>query len=232
MTIITLANSKGGPGKTTLSQAIIASLAADGANVVAIDADPTGTLSRWKDHLYEGPAFSCHHETDEVRLAHLIHKVAADADTVIIDTAGFGNRAATVAMTGADLVLIPMSPGEGDVKEAARTVDLVGGVAAAARRSIPYRVIFNKMKPTTALSRHAVAESTDLPRLAAFFSDLVAFGEMGFSGRIPTGKAGAEIAAVMAELRAGGWLPAATNTSSVNTKDDNTKDDNTKGATK
>jgi hypothetical protein len=55
--------------------------------------------------------------------------------------------------------------------------------------------------------------------LEAGLSDLVAYGEMGFSGRMPTGKAGAEAAALIAELRAIGFLPALIdNTASVKTK--------------
>jgi cellulose biosynthesis protein BcsQ len=41
---------------------------------------------------------------------------------VVVDTAGFGNQAATVAAAAADLVLAPVSPGEADVMEAQRTV--------------------------------------------------------------------------------------------------------------
>lgn len=219
MAILTIASSKGGPGKTTLAELIVGSLAAEGLSVVALDADPTGGLSRWASRLYEGPAFACHHEADEARLAHLIHRVAREADVVIVDTAGFGNRAATVAMTAADAVLVPMVPGEGDVTEAARTVELVSGVASAARRDIPCRVILNRVRSATALSRHAAAEAASLPRLESSLSDLVAYGEMGFSGRMPTGKAGIEAAALIQELRRLAFLlDASSNTSSGRTE--------------
>ena len=99
MTILTIASSKGGPGKTTMAELIVGTLASQGVNVIALDADPTAGLSRWAARLYEGPTFTCHHEADEARLAHLIHRVAQEADVVVVDTAGFGNRAATVAMT-------------------------------------------------------------------------------------------------------------------------------------
>ena len=189
------------------------------AAYIALDADPTGGLSRWAARTYEGPTFTCHHEADEARLAHLIHRVAQEADVVVVDTAGFGNRAATVAMTAADAVLIPMVPGEGDLTEAARTVELVAGVASAARREIPSRVVMNRVRSSTALSRHAAAEAGPLPKLEAGLSDLVAYGEMGFSGRMPAGKAGAEAAALIAELRAIGFLPELIdNTASVKTK--------------
>ncbi len=208
MTILTIASSKGGPGKTTLAELIVGSLASEGLKVAALDADPTGGLSRWAARLYEGPPFACHHEADEARLAHLIHRVAQEADVVVVDTAGFGNRAATVAMTAADAVLIPMVPGEGDVTEAARTVELVAGVASAARRDIPSRVVLNRVRSSTALSRHAASEAGPLPKLETGLSDLVAYGEMGFSGRMPGGKAGVEASALIRELRAIGFLPA------------------------
>jgi len=128
---------------------------------------------------------------------------------VVVDTAGFGNRAATVAMTAADIVLIPMVPGEGDITEAARTIDLVAGVASAARREIPARVVLNRVRSATALTKHALVEAAALPRLASCLSDLVAYGEIGFSGRMPGGKAGGETTALLAELRSLGWLPDA-----------------------
>ena len=220
MTILTIASSKGGPGKTTLAELIVGNLASEGLKVAALDADPTGGFSRWASRLYEGPGFDCHHEADETRLAHLIHRVAQEADVVVVDTAGFGNRAATVAMTAADAVLIPMVPGEGDVTEAARTVELVGGVASAARREIPCRVVLNRVRTTTTLSRHAASEARSLPKLNAGLSDLVGYGEMGFSGRMPAGKAGVEAASLIAELRAIGFLPASVSkTAGVNTRD-------------
>src|SRR3954454_23662448 len=96
--VLVIASSKGGPGKTTLASLIVGTLAAEGLAVVAIDADPTSGLYRWTTKTYEGPPFEAHAEADEERLAHLIGSTAARADLVLVDTAGFGNRAATVAM--------------------------------------------------------------------------------------------------------------------------------------
>ena len=223
--ILTIASSKGGPGKTTLAQLIVGTLAAEGVSVAALDADPTAGLSRWAARLYEGKTFICHHEAEDARLAHLIHRISQEADLVVVDTAGFGNRAATVAMTAADAVLIPMVPGEGDITEAARTLELVAGVASAARREIAARVILNRVKSATALTKHALAEAAPLPRLSSALSELVAYGETGFSGRMPTGKAGAEVAALITELRQLGWVPKSPRktsiqrTSSVKTND-------------
>ena len=208
MSVLTVATQKGGAGKTLICQVLASLLAAD-MRVVAIDADPTGALSRWASRAYEGAAFETVAEADETRLAHLIAAKADIADLVLVDTAGFGNRAATVAMTSADAVLVPALVGEADVTEAERTVGLVAALARAARREIPVRVLVNRVKRTT-LARHASAEmnAAGLPRLDASLSDLVAYGELTYSGRLPDkGPACVEVAALIKELRGLGWLP-------------------------
>jgi chromosome partitioning protein len=209
MSVLTVASSKGGPGKTTLCQLLVGSLAGE-VQLAVLDADPSQALSRWAKSAYEGPPFEALTEPDEARLAHLIALKAETADLVIVDTAGFGNRAASVAMTSADAVLVPTLSGEADVTEAEKTVRLVQGLARAARRDIPVRVLFNRVRKTT-LARHAVAEVTaaGLARITTTLSDLVAYGEMTYSGRIPTtGPAAVEIVALIAELRELGWIPA------------------------
>ena len=212
MPVLTIASSKGGPGKTTVAMLLAGSLADEGLRVVALDADPTQAFARWAANTYEGSAFESHAEADETRLAHLIDQTAANADVVIVDTAGFGNRAAAVAMTSADGVLVPALSGEADVTEAEKTIRLAEGLARAARREIPTAVLLNRVRRTQ-LARHAAqeVETARLPRLETSLSDLVAYGELSYSGRIPTtGTAATEIAALIAELRARGWLPQAT----------------------
>ena len=209
MSVLTVASSKGGPGKSTICELLAGALASS-CELVVLDADPTQALSRWASGAYEGPAFRAIAEPDETRLAHLIAEHSEAADLVLVDTAGFGNRAATVAMTSADAVLVPTLAGEADITEAEKTVRLVEGLARAARRDIPTRVLFNRVRRTT-LSKHADTELTraKLKRLDASLSDLVAFGELSYSGRIPTGgPAGSELGALVSELQSLGWVPA------------------------
>ena len=209
MPVLTIASSKGGPGKTTVAMLLAGSLAAEGWRVVALDADPTQAFARWAANAYEGVPFENHAEADETRLAHLIDLKAGLAEVVIVDTAGFGNRAAAVAMTSADAVLVPALSGEADITEAEKTVRLAEGLARAARREIPVCVLLNRVRRTQ-LARHAAQEiiTASLPRLSSSLSDLVAYGELSYSGRIPAaGTAATEISALLAELRQRGWLP-------------------------
>ncbi len=211
MSVLVVASSKGGPGKTTLCQ-ILAGTLAQSIRLVVLDADPTQALSRWVANAYEGPAIETHAEPDETRLAHLIAAKAESADLVLVDTAGFGNRAATVAMTSADAVLVPSLAGEADVTEAEKTVRLIEGLARAARRDIPVRIMFNRVRKTT-LARHAAAEvkAAGLLCMEASLSDLVAYGEMTYSGRLLISSlAWAEVAALVGELRRLGWVPGMT----------------------
>jgi chromosome partitioning protein len=76
MPVLTVANSKGGTGKTLVCAVLCARLASDGVRVAAIDADPNRTLYEWRSQVYEGPAFECRAEPDAARLAHMIPELA------------------------------------------------------------------------------------------------------------------------------------------------------------
>ena len=213
MAVLTITSRKGGCGKTMLASALAATLADEGVEVALMDADPNGTAHRWVSETYGGPTIVSHVEADAERLADLLPTLGERHPVLIVDTAGFGNQAATVAAAGADLVLVPVTPGEGDVVEAQRTVAYVGGLGRSTRRAIPVRVLANRIRRATTLSRHVLSEldKLGLPRLRTVLSEAVAYGEISFSGALPKeGAAADEIAALVAELREGGWLPTAT----------------------
>lgn len=209
--ILTVASTKGGAGKTTIVMALAGTLAAEGLRVAVVDADPSRAYASWAENAYEGATVIVRAEADEARLAKAIDELSPMTDLVLVDTAGFGNRAALLAIAAADAVLVPCTPSRADVEQAAKTLQLVDGAARAARRAIPAKVIPSRIKQATAVSRHAVSEldAASLPRTQAGVSDRVAFAEMTFSGRVPnSGEAGQEIAGLVAELRRLDWLPA------------------------
>lgn len=208
--IVTVASTKGGAGKTTMIMAIAGTLASDGWRVAVVDADPNRAYASWAAEIYEGPQIEFRAEADETRLADAIDELAPLSDLVLIDTAGFGNRAALLAIAAADAVLVPCTPSRADIEQATKTLQLIEGAARAARRAIPALIVPSRVKATTAVSRHALAEldAAGLPRTVATLSDRVAFAEMTFSGRVPaiSGEAGQEVAGLLAELRGLHWL--------------------------
>jgi chromosome partitioning protein len=166
-----------------------------------LDADPNRGAHRWATGTYAGaPSLAAYAEAE-----------LADRHSVLVaDTAGFGNRSTVICIGAADLVLVPASPGEGDLIEAQKMVAFVRGTAKTIRRDIQVRVLANRIRRGTTLSRHLLTEidALELPRLETTFSEAVAYGELGFSpALLATGQAVQEIAALLAEIRALGWLP-------------------------
>jgi len=202
--ILTLTSRKGGCGKTLLTMLIASALAEQGRRTALVDADPNGSVQRWVTDIRHGAPIVSYAEADADRLAELLPDLAEQHAVVVVDTAGFGNRAATVAAAAADLVLVPVAPGEADVIEASRMIASVAGLARSTRRLIPALVVINRVRRNTTLARHIVAEidRLQLPRLATTLSEAVAYGEMSFSGALPAGGTPAEeVAGLLDELR-------------------------------
>lgn len=209
MPVLTLASRKGGCGKSMLAMLISTALADRGVEVALLDADPNGSVQRWATVLRTGPKIHAYAEADAEKLAELLPTLIQRHAVVIADTAGFGNQAATVAMAAADLVLVPVAPGEADIIEAKRTVEFVRSLALSVRRSIPAWIVANSLRHTT-LSRHVIAEldRLGLPRLRATLSHATAYGEMGFTGALPaSGLAARETASLLRELQEQAGLP-------------------------
>jgi chromosome partitioning protein len=193
-----------------ISMVVAGSLADYGADVALLDADPNGAAYRWATNTHTGQPIKSYAEADAERLADLLPTLAQRHATLIIDTAGFGNQAAAVAIAGADLVLVPVTPGEADLVEAQRTVTYVHGLSRSTRRAIEVRVVANRIRRATTLSRHVLTEldTLKLPRLQTAMSEAVSYAEISFSGALPKdGAAAEEIAALLAELQVAGGLP-------------------------
>jgi cellulose biosynthesis protein BcsQ len=155
-------------------------------------------------------------EKKQIKQHNYSQPVLADRHAVLIaDTAGFGNRSTVICIGAADAVLVPASPGEGDIVEAQKMVAFVRGTAKSIRRDIQVRVLANRIRRGTTLSRHLLAQidALELPRLETALSEAVAYGELGFAPSLPTtGQAAQEIASLLAELRTLEWLPLALST--------------------
>jgi chromosome partitioning protein len=210
MAVITLASGKGGVGKTLAVISLGASLAAEGADVAVLDADPNKGAHRWATQTYGGGKLAAYAEADTERLAELVPQLADRHGILIADTAGFGNRSTVICIGAADGVLVPATPGEGDIVEAQKMVAFVQATGRTIRRDIEVRVLANRIRRGTTLSRHLLTqlEALELPRLDTTLSEAVAYGELGFLPQLPaTGQAAVEIAALVTELRTLEWLP-------------------------
>ena len=116
-TVISIANRKGGVGKTTISANLAAELAAMGKKVCLLDADPQGSVTQWSQ-LGDGVLKQITQPVDASNLAKF-RKTVDDAtkryDRVIIDTPPSFTDAAFAALMLSDIVLLPCQPSGLDI---------------------------------------------------------------------------------------------------------------------
>lgn len=210
-TVLTVASTKGGCGKTTVTRAVAGVLVARGLRVAVIDGDPNRSFSRWW-HNGGGHQITLRANDDENGLFDLVDELAAEHDVVIIDTAGFGNRLAVFALGAADAAIVPVTPDDAAVAQADETRKLIRSAGRTANREIPTRVVLTAVSPRTTLATHVRTEIVDRLGLVMTTTALtlrVAWGEATVTGDlVVTDKAGEEAAALVDELVAEGLLPA------------------------
>jgi chromosome partitioning protein len=201
-TILTIASSKGGSGKTTLAQCLVANLAKLGYRLTVIDADANATFGEWHTNIYKGPAFGCIGECRQYEAVDIAQAEADKSDVVLIDT-GFYSHTVALAIAAADFVLIPTRPDRGSICEAIRTARNVEKLAGAVGYALPYRLIGTQWRDGGLIEGAAFKALADekMPVLTRTLPNLTAFGEASYTGRVPvSGRAGLEVNAIITEL--------------------------------
>jgi chromosome partitioning protein len=210
-TILTIASSKGGSGKTTLAVCLAANLAAMGFQLIVIDTDANASFSEWHANAYEGVWFGCIAECREAEVVNTAVAAAERSDIVLIDTAGFNRPAAAAAISTADFVLIPTMPDRGSLCEAIRTARRIESLGKVQRRTLRYCVMGTQWQiggQAEGAALEALADE-NLPVLTRTLPNLTAFRAATFTGRVPvSGRAGLEVNAIITELVGLGAIPA------------------------
>lgn len=116
--ILTVGNTKGGVGKTTLSLNIAIARALIGRDVWLIDADRQGTAQTAisiRLNAGQTPGISCAQYADGVTLRSQIQQQASKFDDIIIDAGGRDSTALRAALVLSDVLLVPFQPRSYDV---------------------------------------------------------------------------------------------------------------------
>jgi chromosome partitioning protein len=144
--VISIANPKGGAGKSTTALVLGTSLTAKGASVSIIDCDPNQPIKAWAT----GPSRNTVRvlsDVTESRIVPVIDAERAERQFVIVDLEGTASRMVSRAIARSDLVLIPMQASAVDAAQAARAVGLVREEEQVIGRAIPLRVVFTRTSP-------------------------------------------------------------------------------------
>lgn len=187
MAIETVASSKGGAGKTTVAR-LLALSHAKHYRVGCLDADRTSAFHRWLTQ-HQPPNVTAIKETDESKILDAIAELHDQNDVVIIDTAGAETQASLLAMSAADLVLIPSQLSHDDLVETVKTYNWAKSAAEKAKHDVAVRILLTRVQKGTKISDlvFKVLEQNNLPALPTYIRNLVAFGEMSHIGGLPIG---------------------------------------------
>lgn len=144
MPTIVFASSKGGAGKSTSAVLLATELAERDATVTVIDADPNRPLSKWAKHPGKPETLTVLNDVSEDTIIGTIEKASGEAAFVIVDLEGTASLMVGLAMSRADLVIIPTQGSQLDATEAAKAVRLVKNQEKALRLKIPMAILFTK----------------------------------------------------------------------------------------
>lgn len=128
MAIFTVGGIKGGSGKTTVATNLTVLLAADGRDVLLVDADDQETatdFTTWRNKSSEGQAgyTAIQLNGDAVRTEVL--RLTPKYDDIVIDTGGRDTTSQRAAMTVSDVYLVPFVPRSFDVWTLERVAKLI-----------------------------------------------------------------------------------------------------------
>jgi chromosome partitioning protein len=151
--VITVAQQKGGAGKTMLA-ANLAALWAATRRVALLDIDPQNSLGRWYALRGQTPGLAplVFSALSGWRLRGELDRLRAGADVLIIDTPPHIDTDAMRAIRAASLVLVPLQPSPPDLWAAEGTLK----IAAAERR--PVALLLNRAPARSALRTEVEAD--------------------------------------------------------------------------
>lgn len=116
--IVTVGNTKGGVGKTTLAVNLAIARALQGRDVWLVDGDRQGTAQMAISIRAEAgiqPGIACATYLDGPTLRAQVKQQAAKFDDIIIDAGGRDSSALRAALVLSDVLLVPFQPRSYDV---------------------------------------------------------------------------------------------------------------------
>lgn len=181
MTVIALASSKGGVGKTTLTMNLAAGLSRRGSTVV-VDADPQQSSGQWS--LVADGVLGFDVAAADGGTAEVIAGAAHRHRYVLVDCPpSFAAPQTQEVLREADLLLIPTQPSPLDLWSGANVVEWVA-LAKRANPGLSAWVVLNQVEPNSRLWKDVkeALEELGLPSLRTTVRRRAAFRNAALTG--------------------------------------------------
>ena len=174
MPVIAFANPKGGAGKTTAALLLASSLAARGARITILDADPERWITGWSRLGTLPGTIVVNPDVTEDNVVDQIEAAARASQFVIVDLEGTASLMVAHAVGMADLVIIPTQGGSMDAKGAAKTIKLVRNQERMTRRPIAHGVLMTRTSAAVASrALKTVVEQLEQAQIPVFRTPIV-----------------------------------------------------------
>lgn len=166
--ILTVGNTKGGVGKTTLAVNIAIARALAGRDVWLIDGDRQGTAQTAvsiRSESGQEPGIACATYPDGPTLRSQVQQQAGKFDDVIIDAGGRDSTALRAALVLTDVLLVPFQPRSYDVWALNDIAELIEE-ARSVRDGLRCYAVLNCADPGSASAdnEEAAAAIADIPQ--------------------------------------------------------------------
>lgn len=146
MPTIVFVSPKGGAGKTTAAL-VLATQLARGASVTVVDADPNHPIKAWAGNAATPATLQVIADVDEENIIERIEEAAAQTAFVVVDLEGTAAKIVLLAVSQADLVIIPTQGSQLDAEQASRSLRVVRQQEKMSGRSVDYAVLLTRTNP-------------------------------------------------------------------------------------
>lgn len=146
MPTIVFVSPKGGVGKTTAAL-LLATEIARATKVTVIDADPNHPIQAWGRGGAVPKNMTIDATADEDNIIERIEEAAAATPFVVVDLEGTAAKIVLLAVSQADLVVIPTQGSQLDAEQASRAIKVVKQQEKMTGRSTPFGVLLTRTSP-------------------------------------------------------------------------------------
>ncbi|MBO9630633.1 MAG: ParA family protein [Shinella sp.] len=186
MAVISVANAKGGSGKTTAAVLLATEFVARGERTALLDCDDLKLAADWARTARLGEGLTLVDALAVSNLAGYLKALRATHAHIVIDLSGARDALVAFAAGLSDLVLVPVQGCAMDSRGAAHVLELIDLVSANSHKPINRAVVLSRVNPlvtTRALrSVKALLDGAKIPVIGTPVIERAAFRDMFETG--------------------------------------------------